>query len=626
MKKTAIAITTAFLVTGIASPAFADDPIWSEYDSYTPSYSYDEYDVLYVGVEQDDSYPEMLAFHLQVDGPIYSSSFSSSYFEDYAGISIDLNLDGEIDALISTNYEYVFEGDVEVTDVFYNDDFVDCYADYFYLDDVITFRMDKVCLPFGDRFGFDGFANNGILDSIDIVPDTDFVIVNNVWGSSSNGSQIENPVPAQPSIGLPSRNIPTMTEVVSAGSAPDDLVKLSSDLTQGIVQLTCGNAAGTGFAIVADLSDEAIAAGNQSYLVSNHHVIEGCENTTVFGTDAAGNNFTATVVAYDRNDDVAGLVTSQFVPPLEWAGEKPKIGWWVGAIGNPYELRGALTTGNVSQVLQDELVVTAALNPGNSGGPVFDREGRVLGVATAIRVDSQNIGYAGASTLICTHLVECSGNAWQTNVSEATPEVGGITITGDTKTNPGERVSLTAVLQDGLGNPISSQGIGIASVELNGVGRLASSSSSFNSEGELPITVSFSEDDIGFASIEVSLRVGSQQLAVANFEIEVTEEEIITTPSEAATSTGFWTSRNGNNVKVYAKNFVGLGKVQIFFNGEEIAWANPQSLDDPKLRVVTEGHMAGASYLVRDRDLEPGKNVFEIYLNGERVERRVASR
>ena len=107
---------------------------------------------------------------------------------------------------------------------------------------------------------------------------------------------------------------------------------------------------------------------------------------------------------------------------------------------------------------------------------------------------------------------------------------------------------------------------------------------------------------------------------------DLSSEETTEQPSSpAATETGFWTKRNGDNVKIYAKNIIGLGKVQFFMNGEEIAWIRAEDITDPKLRVITEGPMTGASYLVRDRDLEPGKNVFEIYVEGERVERRIAS-
>ena len=89
-------------------------------------------------------------------------------------------------------------------------------------------------------------------------------------------------------------------------------------------------------------------------------------------------------------------------------------------------------------------------------------------------------------------------------------------------------------------------------------------------------------------------------------------------------TTGYWTKRVGDNVKIYAKNFIGLGKVQFFVNGREIAWATPLSIADTKLRVIATGPQAGDSYLVRDRDLVDGRNFFDIKLNGVVVESRVA--
>lgn len=79
-----------------------------------------------------------------------------------------------------------------------------------------------------------------------------------------------------------------------------------------------------------------------------------------------------------------------------------------------------------------------------------------------------------------------------------------------------------------------------------------------------------------------------------------------------------WTSLKGDFVKVYAKNLVGVGKVQFLVNGDEIAWVRAGDESDPKLRFAGE-----AAYLVRSVELLPGKNVFEIYVEGERI-RRVA--
>lgn len=76
-----------------------------------------------------------------------------------------------------------------------------------------------------------------------------------------------------------------------------------------------------------------------------------------------------------------------------------------------------------------------------------------------------------------------------------------------------------------------------------------------------------------------------------------------------------WTKKiSDTQVKVYVKNVVKAGKVQIFVNGEEIAWINAGDETDRKLRFA-----AGFNYLVRTVNLEPGKNRIEIRLDGERI-------
>jgi hypothetical protein len=87
-------------------------------------------------------------------------------------------------------------------------------------------------------------------------------------------------------------------------------------------------------------------------------------------------------------------------------------------------------------------------------------------------------------------------------------------------------------------------------------------------------------------------------------------------------STGTWTKNLGSGeVKMYAKNIVGAGKVQFMLNGEEIAWVRATSAADSKLRTAN-----GASYLVRTVDLVEGqKNVLEIYVDGVRAWRAAYS-
>ena len=85
-------------------------------------------------------------------------------------------------------------------------------------------------------------------------------------------------------------------------------------------------------------------------------------------------------------------------------------------------------------------------------------------------------------------------------------------------------------------------------------------------------------------------------------------------------SFGVWTKKFGlDQGKMYAKNPIGQGKVQFFVNGKEIAWVRADDDTDRKLRKITEGPMAGVSYLVRTVDFVKGKNALEIYLDGKRV-------
>ena len=85
---------------------------------------------------------------------------------------------------------------------------------------------------------------------------------------------------------------------------------------------------------------------------------------------------------------------------------------------------------------------------------------------------------------------------------------------------------------------------------------------------------------------------------------------------EARNRIAAWTKLNaaGDAVTVYAKEPVGLGKVQFFVNGEEVAWINAVDESDPKLSLAS-----GSEYLVRTIELNPGKNRFEIKLNGVRI-------
>jgi hypothetical protein len=88
----------------------------------------------------------------------------------------------------------------------------------------------------------------------------------------------------------------------------------------------------------------------------------------------------------------------------------------------------------------------------------------------------------------------------------------------------------------------------------------------------------------------------------------------VTPEAQAAISAWTKINQSGTAVRISAKNPVAAGKIQFFHNGREIAWIRAVDETDPKLRFANNSY-----YLFRTVGLSPGKNRFEVYLNGNRV-------
>ncbi|HEY2889296.1 MAG TPA: trypsin-like peptidase domain-containing protein, partial [Dongiaceae bacterium] len=127
------------------------------------------------------------------------------------------------------------------------------------------------------------------------------------------------------------------------------------------------------------------------YIVTNNHVIEGAEEITVRTQD--NTEYKAKLIGHDPKTDLALLKIDSPTPfPfVEWGdSDKARIGDWVVAIGNPFGLGGSVTAGIVSARQRDinsgpydDFIQTdAAINRGNSGGPMFDMDGKVVGINT----------------------------------------------------------------------------------------------------------------------------------------------------------------------------------------------------------------------------------------------------
>src|ERR687885_1330728 len=176
----------------------------------------------------------------------------------------------------------------------------------------------------------------------------------------------------------------SVVQITSTKSNPNEVIILN-----GIPQTGRSTALGSGF--VYD---------SQGHIVTNYHVIDGATRADVTFTD--GNTYSANVVGKDPNADIAVLqITSDFseenVKPLPLANSSAvRPGEQVIAIGNPFGLSGTITTGIVSAEgrllpnpdtgfsIPNTIQTDAAVNPGNSGGPLLNTQGEVIGMNTAI--------------------------------------------------------------------------------------------------------------------------------------------------------------------------------------------------------------------------------------------------
>ncbi len=150
--------------------------------------------------------------------------------------------------------------------------------------------------------------------------------------------------------------------------------------------------AGTGFVI-----------DPSGYILTNYHVIEGAERLTVRLTD--GRSLRAHAVGSDPDTDIA-LIKVDSPTPLVAAplgdSETLRVGEWVCAIGNPLAYEHTVTVGVVSFLgrklfdnsLDNYIQTDAAINFGNSGGPLINGHGEVIGINSAISSRASNIGFA----------------------------------------------------------------------------------------------------------------------------------------------------------------------------------------------------------------------------------------
>jgi S1-C subfamily serine protease len=157
----------------------------------------------------------------------------------------------------------------------------------------------------------------------------------------------------------------------------------------------------------------------QFVIITNFHVVDGASNITVTFID--GDTYSARVIGTDAYADLAVLLTnaseSEYIPLEIVSSSTLSVGDPVLAIGSPYGLAGTVTVGIVSALgrtitestsggyaIANCVQTTTPINSGNSGGPLLNYNGEVVGITTAIVSNSQGLGFAIPSSSILREL------------------------------------------------------------------------------------------------------------------------------------------------------------------------------------------------------------------------------
>jgi S1-C subfamily serine protease len=173
-----------------------------------------------------------------------------------------------------------------------------------------------------------------------------------------------------------------------------------------IYKINCGTSVGSGFGVDVSLSAAATAKGYVGAILTNYHVVKNCLATNV-GVTQNGRNLGGYTWDWDTVNDLALILTIGKVETLQPALTKPVRGDIVVAFGSPYGLEGSVSLGIVSNLDADTVITDAAIDPGNSGGPLVNENGQYIGVNTWGWDGSQGSSHAIMPGVACREIFVC---------------------------------------------------------------------------------------------------------------------------------------------------------------------------------------------------------------------------
>ena len=249
------------------------------------------------------------------------------------------------------------------------------------------------------------------------------------------------------------------------GLSPEEAIAVAvyEKDNKGVVNITTKSTSGF---LLLDVSSEGTGSGSvidrSGHVLTNFHVVEDAQQVGVTLYD--GKNYDATLVGADPINDIAVLKINaprEVLFPIELGDSSGlRVGMRVFAIGNPFGLERTMTTGIISSLnrslqirgnrsIKSIIQIDAAVNPGNSGGPLLNAHGRLIGMNTAIA--SRNGQSAGVGFAIPANLVARVVQQLIAHGRVIRPEIGiqnvyetehGVLITRLTPGGPAEKAGL----------------------------------------------------------------------------------------------------------------------------------------------------------------------------------------
>ena len=194
---------------------------------------------------------------------------------------------------------------------------------------------------------------------------------------------------------------------------PRNFDEIINRLAESVVTIFCDTSDGEGMQGTAfAVNLEGYTDQGKTALFSNHHVIKDCidqGNLTIQNLN--GDVYDVVLENYDAKNDLALLSADIKMTYLDLANYPPSPGYWVMSYGSADGVEGSISIGTVLNVTtNNDILVTAALSTGNSGGPLVDNVGNVFGVSTALSTtELRQYNIVGSLDRMCAVILKCEG-------------------------------------------------------------------------------------------------------------------------------------------------------------------------------------------------------------------------